>query len=344
LAVGVTTVLAIAGLCWLPSDRGATQVQPVRSVEIPKTEAPAPPPPVPLPAPRVDAVSAVLTVPKKSTPPVEAAADGSVILVERVQPLPADPVENAASVLEFEEPAARRALRHNIRLLEQGCQAFRKVPHYVARFVRQERIAGELQPPEEIELKVRHAPFSVYMHWFSVDAGRELLFVDGAGDEPMFVRLGGWKGRLLPTLSIDPNGPDARERSRYPISRAGILALAELLLENRRVDLERNVNLRCDVSENRPLNGRNCYYFCFEFAHPEESEVYRKSVQYIDSEWLVPICVQNYTWPDRGIEVSPFALDDATLIEYYSYSNINTDLQLTDADFDRENPEYRFRR
>jgi hypothetical protein len=266
----------------------------------------------------------------------------NILLAEEVLPSVGsqglDPLTTGA----FANPLERgqEALRKNIQLLEAGNRKFRNVPHYLATFVRQERIAGELCPVEEIDLKIRHEPFSVYMRWLSVDTGRELLFIDGNNDGRMLVRLGGWKGRMLPALNIDPLGPDARDRSRYPISRAGILALADILLENRRGDLARNVNVRCDYSENRPQNGRNCHYFCFEFETLGIGSLSEVGAVY-DSDWLIPICVQNYT-AEAGGETT-VSLDEDTLIEYYSYSDINTDLRLSDTDFDRGNPEYQFR-
>lgn len=237
-------------------------------------------------------------------------------------------------------------MRKNIELLQQGYDSFRKVPHYTATFQRQERIDGDLHEPEEIELKIRHEPFSVYMHWQSSDPGRELLYVDGEHEGKMTVRLGGLKGRFIPPISLDPEGRDARSRSRYPVTHAGILFIAETLLRDRRRDLQNNVAFQCEFEENQICNDRDCYYFCLEFKNPSESEVYRKSIQFIDRELLIPICIQNYGWPDETESTAAadgVSLDDATLIEYYSYSNLNTELRLGDADFDRSNPEYRFR-
>ena len=38
------------------------------------------------------------------------------------------------------------------------------------------------------------------------------------------------------------------------------------------------------------------------------------------------------------------ALDEATLIEYYGYSDIKFESRLTDIDFDKGNTDYTFRR
>jgi hypothetical protein len=72
--------------------------------------------------------------------------------------------------------------------------------------------------------------------------------------------------------------------------------------------------------------------------------VYRKSIQYLDRELGAVIQVANYTWPELGQSLDPATLDDATFIEYYKYSEIVADAQLSDSDFDRSNSEYHFRR
>ncbi len=58
----------------------------------------------------------------------------------------------------------------------------------------------------------------------------------------------------------------------------------------------------------------------------------------------MPLQVANYAWPEPGSQIDPSALDEATLIEYYRYSEIDAGVQLTDGDFDRSNAEYHFRR
>ena len=83
-------------------------------------------------------------------------------------------------------------------------------------------------------------------------------------------------------------------------------------------------------------------WFVFRVRGPVSLPLYRKSIQCIDREWNVAIEVENYTWPDRPLSVA--ALDEATRIEYYKYSEIVADAQLTDKDFDLANAEYRFHR
>jgi len=57
-------------------------------------------------------------------------------------------------------------------------------------------------------------------------------------------------------------------------------------------------------------------------------------ITYVDKELALPISVRNYGWPDEGVETSDAAaLDEATLIEYYGYTEIRFETRLSDADF-----------
>jgi Protein of unknown function (DUF1571) len=233
-------------------------------------------------------------------------------------------------------------LRMHDEMLEHGCERFSRIPGYLATFERRERIGSVLLDPVVMQIKVRRTPFSVYLKWLTGDPGKELLYVEGANDGQMLVRLGGFKGRILPAVHVDPFGSLAMSQSRYSIQSVGILALTESLLEHRRNEIRDQVVPHIQREPDAPCEGRLCSVFTLEVASPEGSPIYRKSIQYIDREWGAVIQVANYTWPEPGQVLGPSTLDEATLIEYYKYSEIVADAQLTDRDFDRSNSEYHF--
>jgi hypothetical protein len=235
----------------------------------------------------------------------------------------------------------RWAMLFSVTLLEHGCEKFQHVTDYTATMYKQERISGELREGNTMALKLRHQPFSVYMKWLDGDKGRQIIYVDGENDGNMLVQLGGVKGRLLGTLTIDPKGSQAMAESRYPITGAGLLHLARKVLEFRKQDLERGTGVHCEMHDNQELNGRPCYLFVTTYASPEYCETYRKATLYIDKELSMPVCVRNYTWAK---DANPETIDDDTLIEFYSYSDIKVEQQLSGIDFDRGNESYRMRR
>ena len=239
----------------------------------------------------------------------------------------------------------RMALLMNLLLLEKGCRYLETVSDYTTTFSKQEYVGGELSENQVINLKCRHKPFSVYMKWVVGDKGQELLYVNGQNDNKMLVKMGGLKGRLVPTLKLDPTGSLAMQESRYPITKAGILALAETIIGFRNKDLDENLNTECVMLSGQKFDGKDCYCFIAHFANAKESDIYRKSVIYIDQKTCLPIFVRGFGWPEEGLATaSPEELDDKTLIESYSFTDINTKSELATSEFSKGNKNYRFRR
>ena len=234
-------------------------------------------------------------------------------------------------------------LNAKIRLIEKGLEFLAQTPHYTAQFIKQELVNGELLDEQEIEMKVRHAPFSVYLKWVTGEAGREVLYVDGHNDGRLTAHGGGWKARL-PAVSLEPTSRMAMAESRYPVTSAGLHFLAKMMLDIHRQDLQNKTVGRCEQLSNQVFDGRPCHAFLIEYKDQKVSEQYRKSLTLIDKEWSIPIYTKNYGWPERDVQADSDQLDDASLIEFYSYSNVQFQPKLVAVDFDRTNEEYGFRR
>ena len=55
--------------------------------------------------------------------------------------------------------------------------------------------------------------------------------------------------------------------------------------------------------------------------------------------------MKNYAWPEaKQTFADDTALDEATLVEHYAYSELQFNQQLASKDFDRANKAYGFRR
>jgi hypothetical protein len=239
----------------------------------------------------------------------------------------------------------RIAMMMNMILLEQGRRRLSDVPDYTCTFYKLERIGSDLSDGQFIELKMRHKPFSVYMKWLSGEKGRELLYVDGEQDNKMIVHPGGWKSRLVPAIKLEPDSSLAMAESRHPVTMVGLIKLCDEIITRRKNELEHKCPIRCQMSENETANERPCYCFVSTYLDRKTSEEYRKSIQYIDREWLLPICVKNFAWPEgQQTFANDAALDEATLIEHYAYSELQLNQQLANDDFDRANKSYNFRR
>lgn len=290
-----------------------------------------------------------------STPDVAPAPDEPPLLVKPASfenvaadspeyiPLPSVSEAYAAAGIAID---GRDAVARVLKLIAAGCERLETVPDYTTTFLKQERIDGTLSEVETIDLKLRHKPFSIYMNWSDgPEKGREILFAEGKNDGEMLFHAGGWKGRLVPAIKLNPTGRLAMAHSRYPVTDVGLVATGRRTIARRSKQLSRTGSYRFHIEENSDFNGRACLFCALEFDQKDESEVHRKSYFWIDREHLVPIAFMNYGWPEpEAASLTGDALDAETLLENYTYANIRLQSRLADADFDAGNGEYRFRR
>lgn len=275
-----------------------------------------------------------------------ASAKASELKFERVAK-PAAPAGSHAELAATEsaplapEDANRQTLQRKLAMVQAGIAFLKKTPDYTAMFMKRELVGGELTDEQEIEMKVRHEPFSVYLKWMTGERGREVLYVTGENNGEMLVRSGGWKSKLG-TLSLEPDGTLAMREARYPITRAGLLELALLIEGYHTQDLAAQNFSACEQLADQEFSGRSCACFLVEYKDAAVSPNYRKSITLIDKEWSVPVYIKNYTWPAPDQQsLAEEALDEATLVEHYSYADVRFRQQLADSHFDRNNEEYR---
>lgn len=248
--------------------------------------------------------------------------------------------QTSASPENFGVLTGMRALQLHTQLLQRGCQKFHEIKDYTATFTRQERIQGCLGEEQIIQLKLRHAPFSIYMKWESGDPGRQLIYVQGLNNQNILVQPGGLKGRLTGLLELDPLGSLAMSECRYPVTKAGLVALAEIILSHELKDASRGTGFRCELRDDQTFDDQPCYRFVCEYLSPAVNADYRQTIIYVNKELSLPVCVKNFTW---GTDVDPQRLDEETLVEFYAYTDITVNSGVADAEFDPSYPAYRLR-
>jgi hypothetical protein len=219
------------------------------------------------------------------------------------------------------------------------------VKDYTCRIFKQERIRGELQPQESMDAKVRNrklqdgkvvVPLSCYMKFVNPDnvKGREVVWVEGKNNNKLRAHEGGTAGRFLPSVWLDPDGPLAMRGQLHPIYDIGIENLVIKLIE--RGTKERKY-AECDVKfiPGAKINGRVCTVL--QVLHPIQRPHFEfcKAEIFIDDELKVPTRYAAYYWPSKPGEPEQ-------LLEAYTYLNVKTNVGLTDADFDSDNPNYNF--
>lgn len=210
------------------------------------------------------------------------------------------------------------------------------VRDYTATLIKQERVAGQLKPPEVCELKVRNRPFSVYMKFLSPDnlKGQEVIYVEGANDGKLIGHAGSGLMALAGSKWLDPKGTLAMMGQRYPITELGIANLVRRLIEVGQHDLKFG---ECEVwrNDDAKVGDRPCILFTVQHPIKRRDFLFHIARIFVDKELMLPLRYEAYDWPTRPGEPPP-------LLESYTYTNLKLNPGLTDADFDPNHPQYNF--
>jgi hypothetical protein len=265
--------------------------------------------------------------PRKQLPDIspQVAAERAAITARATNPAP-----EATDV-------ANHPLQPALKWARDGVVAIEKLDDYSATMVKRERINGKLMDYEQMFVKVRHRPFSVYMY-FLVPAetkGQEVIYVEGRNNGNMWAHTVGLRDKLVGTLSLPPTGMIAMQNQRYPLTEAGVLNLVRRLVEIADYDMQFG---ECEVKfiKNAKINNRSCT--CIQVVHPEPRRefLFHMARIFVDDELNIPIRYEAHDWPSE-------AGGAPELIEEYTYLNLKVNNGFTDLDFDIKNPAYKFR-
>ena len=213
-----------------------------------------------------------------------------------------------------------------------------------------ERIDGKLSPQVTMKLKLRYLPpnpeselrnVEVYLDFLGPpkQKGREVIYRHGHNDNMLLAHEGGFFGII--TVPLAPNSRIAMIGNRYPITEVGLEKLLVRLIEKG----ERDSRLGDCIVNRRTgemVGDRSCELI--EVVHKDKTvAVGGKTISHefhiariwFDESIMLPIKYERYGWPTKEGEEPP-------LEEEYQYDNLVLNPELSDLDFDTENPEYRF--
>ncbi|MBN2580522.1 MAG: DUF1571 domain-containing protein [Pirellulales bacterium] len=254
-------------------------------------------------------------------------------LAERSEPL----LKGAAPQLGPAQPN-EHPMMPALRWAYAGLGNIEKIEDYSSTLVKHERMYdGKMKDYEYCFIKVRHRPFSVYMRFLApADVkGREVIYIEGRNNGNMWAHGSGVQKKLFGTVSLKPNGPVAMKDQRYPITELGILNLTRRLVEVAEKDRHYG---ECEVRfyKNAKVNNRVCTIIEAKHPVPRGNFIFHVARIYVDDELNLPIRYEAYNWPKE-----PGGPPELT--EEYTYQNLKLNNGFTDADFDTNNPNYRFR-
>lgn len=216
-----------------------------------------------------------------------------------------------------------------LRLAAQSLEQMEAVTDYEAVLIKRELIGNELRT-SQMQIKLREEPKGVYLRFVEPHAGREVIFQPEANGGMMQVHETGIAS-LVGTLEIDPQGELAMKENRYPINKIGIRNLLALMIERWLQETEMD-GAQVKYYPNATVGDLSCKVVEVTYAQRNDDLRYQTCRLYINADDNLPVRVQNYEFNPRGGE--------PVLVEDYYYSNLRTNVGLTDLDFDTANPNY----
>ena len=232
-----------------------------------------------------------------------------------------------------EAPAAsEHPLAPAIRDATEAMKKIDAVPGYEAAFFKREVVGSKLIS-QKLRMKVRHDPFSVYLFFENPNKGREVIYVDGRNNGKLLVHETGLLG-LAGKMELSPTDRMAMGENRYPVTMAGISKGVEAVIKQ--WEMESNYGeTEVKFFKDAKLEDMQCRVW--ESSHPQPRKQFKFKVTrlWIDEATGFPVRIQQFGFPKRGGAEDP-------VVEDYMFTKIQTDVKLTDADFDSNNPRYNF--
>ena len=264
------------------------------------------------------------------SPSIQAAGGGTPLpTVPTVAPAPVVSVGSvavAAAALAA-APDDKPTLRDAIALVEESRAALAGVHDYTAEFTKDELIRGRLRT-QVMDIKVREKPFSVYLHYRSKkESGRQALFVEGRDDDALLVRDVGLK-RMLGTMKLSLQNPMVTCENRHPVTELGISKVVETALAIWRREAKLTGTFpEVTICSSARFADADCCTVQVQYQKRLPALEFQKACVWFDRQTKLPLRAERYGWADEGGGASP-------LVEAYTYRNIQTNVGLTDADFD----------
>ena len=207
-----------------------------------------------------------------------------------------------------------------------------KLSGYESKFTKTE-VVGKQTISQTIRIKVRHEPFSVYMHFEDTHAGREVIFVEGRNNNNLLVHEAGFAS-LIGTLELAPTSSQAMAENRYPITKAGIQQMMEAVIEQWEAETKYG-ETEVKYFEDAKIGNMKCRVIESSHPQPRKQFTFHMTRVWIDEKSGLPVRVQQFGFPAKSGAKPP-------VIEDYTFADIKAEVRLTDRDFDTKNPSYNY--
>lgn len=222
-------------------------------------------------------------------------------------------------------------------MIEARAQHLREVIDYECVLVKQELLPSGMSKEQEIKVKFRHAPYSVYMEWQrNPGMAARVIYVkgrwtDSSAQDPeereLAIAQPGVIARIFVKSVKQPiHGRLARKASRRFLDDFGFEKSLDRLIKICELGRSRG-ELTLDFSGESRFDGRPVWVIRRHLPYTGEGGVYpdRTAEILVDKEYHVPVAVYCYFDTDRQAR---------NLIAKYEYRSVQMRVGLTNKDFE----------
>jgi len=241
-------------------------------------------------------------------------------------------ITTMVSGLQAVEAKKEHPLKPVLRVVEKSLKTLESIPAYEATFTKNELVKNRMVS-QRMKMKFRREPFSVYLYFLGDLEGREVIYVKGRNDGKVLAHATGIAS-FAGTLELAPNDTMAMRENRHPITEAGIekflLALHKQWTQELKFG-ETEVKYYRDAK----LDKMTCNVIEVSHPRPRRQFAFHRTRLWIDTDTGIAVRVQQYGFPVRNGAKPP-------IVEDYVFTDIQTSVQISDRDFDPNNPRYNY--
>lgn len=247
--------------------------------------------------------------------------------------LTAQEQQPSAEVTATQQAVAEHPLAPALKYARSSSELLTAVNDYSATFSKQELVNGKMIT-QQMEIKIRKQPYSAYIKYKVPNNGREILYVDGKNNNQMLAHESSGIKAIVGTISLATNSPMAMEENRYPITMLGMSPMLNNIIKQWEAESQFG---EIDVKFYPEAKLGQVACEVIEATHPQPRRQFRFHITrlYFDKQTHFPIRLEQYAFPQ-------VAGQQPILVEEYTFTNIRTNINLTDNDFSPRNPAYGF--
>ena len=266
---------------------------------------------------------------RRSQAVAEAAQDSASVGPSPVSPNQGSPNQGDVEQAQSDADQSALTLRDVINFAAESRAAVKDVKDYTVVFNKTEMVK-KLVIKQEMQMKFRAKPFSVYFLYRGGSAeGRQAIYVEGRNDNKLIVKeASGIASYVGGGVYLRLSDPRVMAENRYPVTNVGIANLLETSIRDWEHE-SKVAGAEVDVLffPNAKLKDLPCQAVQVKHLKKHGDLKYHMNRVYFDKETKLPVRSERFGWPTRAGEKPP-------LVEEYRYTNLKTNVKLTDADFD----------